>query len=61
MTRDLLKWLACGLVGVLGLILVSWGPAGTPAGKSRVERESLPTLTATREESHADAGRRAQP
>ena len=39
MIRDLLKWLACGFVVVLGLALVSWGPS-VPSGSAQAEREA---------------------
>ena len=61
MIRDILKWLACGLVVVAGLALVSWGPAGTPAGKAHVERASGQKLAVAKGESPAAAGKRAQP
>jgi hypothetical protein len=61
MIRDFLKWLACGLVVVAGLVLVSWGPAGTPAGKARADHASGHKLAAAEGESPAAAGKRAQP
>ena len=61
MIRDILRWLACGLVVVAGLVLVSWGPAGTPAGKASAEHASGQKLTVAEGESPAAAGKRAQP
>jgi hypothetical protein len=62
MIRDLLKWLACSLVAVLGLTLLAWGPFAVPDGQRGVGDGSRPALAAAAEApGGAPAQSRAQP
>ena len=63
MIRDLLKWLACGLVAVLGLTLLTWEPLTLPDGKRFAdERMRQSGLTASAVEARGAYPKRpAQP
>jgi hypothetical protein len=62
MIRDLLKWLACSLVAVLGLALLAWGPFALPDGKGVVGDGGRSALAAAAEARRGvSAPGRAQP
>jgi hypothetical protein len=61
MMRALLEWLACGLVVVLGFVMLNRVPASGSVGARHDEPGRVAVTAAVRNESPRPEGRRAQP